>query len=383
MLKIFLTNIYKSVSVLYHYFDRRLGVCVDAQRDEEKNSPDQGSSEFVFQHFCLIPLSRNVSPLSNLNAIRRLTNPGIKYRIKFNMKQFVFILIMVFFTASLLCCSSSIRRNPEEKDGMVVIPKGKFTMGLDAGEINARSAHDVYLDTYMIDKYEISAAEFARFLNEKGNPEGRYFSQDTYSTIVEASAIPGEAGNTKENPEAYAPRKGFENFPANNVSWFGAYTYCQWKGKRLPTEAEWEKAARDNDGRIYPWGNSTPDDSKARFNQKWEEKGLNVMVPVDSLPGGASYYGVYNMAGNVWEWVDDWFKRDYCLYCPEENKCIPCREGSPCDYCPKERPAAGHFKVLRGGSWYEEFGGFTIRSVYRYWLEPEDRFLNTGFRCAK
>jgi formylglycine-generating enzyme required for sulfatase activity len=298
------------------------------------------------------------------------------------MKQFVFILIMVL-ALSLACCSSSIRRNPEEKDGMIVIEKGTFRIGLDAGEINARSAHDVYLNTYMIDKYEVSAAEFARFLNEKGNPEDRYFSQDSYSTIIAESSAEGGAGGTRENVGRYIPRKGFENFPANNVSWVGAYAYCQWKGKRLPTEAEWEKAARDNDGRIYPWGNSLPNDSKARFNQKWEEKGLNVMVPVDSLPEGASYYGVYNMAGNVWEWVDDWFKRNYCLYCPEENKCIPCQEGSPCDYCPAERPDSGHFKVLRGGSWYEEFGEYTIRSVYRYWLEPEDRFLNTGLRCAK
>jgi formylglycine-generating enzyme required for sulfatase activity len=285
------------------------------------------------------------------------------------MKQFVFILIMAL-ALSLVSCSSSIKYHPEEKDGMVVIPKGKFRIGLDAGEINARSAHDVYLNTYMIDKYEVSAAEFARFLNDKGNPEDRYFSQDSYSTIIKESST-------------YAPRKGFENFPANNISWLGAYAYCQWKGKRLPTEAEWEKAARDNDGRIYPWGNSLPDDSKARFNQKWEDKGLNVMVPVNALPEGASYYGIYSMAGNVWEWVDDWFRRNYCLYCPEENKCIPCQEGSPCDYCPAERPASGNFKVLRGGSWYEEFGEYTIRSVYRYWLEPEDRFLNTGFRCAK
>jgi len=289
------------------------------------------------------------------------------------MKQFVFILIMVSFAASLVCCSSSVssvRRNPEEKDGMVVIPEGKFRMGLDAGEINARSAHNVRLNTYMMDKYEVPAAEFARFLNEKGNPEDRYFSQDNYSTIIKESS-------------AYVPRKGFENFPANNVSWFGAYAFCQWKGKRLPTEAEWEKAARDNDGRIYPWGSSPPDDLKARFNQKWEEKGLNVMVQVDALPGGASYYGLYNMAGNVWEWVDDWFKRDYCMYCPEKNKCFPCREGTPCDYCPAERPDTGNFKVMRGGSWYEEPGEYTIRSVYRYWLDPEDRFLNTGFRCAK
>lgn len=256
-------------------------------------------------------------------------------------------------------------------------------MGMDSGEKNARSAHDVFLDTFMIDKYEVPAKDFAEFLNVRGNSDNQYFTQDQYSTITGVSSVQGKATETEEKPQSYIPRKGFENFPANNVSWIGAFAYCQWKGKRLPTEAEWEKAAKDNDERIYPWGNSLPDASKARYNQKWKDNGLNVMVPVDALPAGASYYKVFNMAGNVWEWVDDWFKRDYCLHCPEEGKCITCQEKGPCEYCPEQRPASGHYKVLRGGSWYESPGEFTIRSTYRYWLNPADRFVNTGFRCAK
>jgi formylglycine-generating enzyme required for sulfatase activity len=298
-------------------------------------------------------------------------------------KRLVYLIAIGILMFSCGACSWLLKHAPEEKDGMVVIPKGTFMIGLDEGEMNARSAHDVFLETYMIDKYEVSAKEFAEFLNEKGNPDEQYFSLGPYSTIINMSYMQSKAIDTKENPGSFVPAKGFEKFPANNVSWFGANAYCQSKGKRLPTEAEWEKAARDDDWRIYPWGNSLPDDSKARYNQKWKDKGLSVMVPVDSLPDGASYYGVYNMAGNVWEWVDDWFKRDYCLHCPEKNECVPCQEGGPCDYCPKERPASGHFKVLRGGSWYEIFGEYTIRSVYRYWLNPTDRFLNTGFRCAK
>jgi formylglycine-generating enzyme required for sulfatase activity len=297
------------------------------------------------------------------------------------MKRFLFISVIGFMMLSLVSCFYA--KLPEEKDGMVVIPKGSFTMGTEPGENYARSAHDVYLDTFMIDKYEVSAKEFAGFLNAKGNPDDRYFTQDSYSTIIGASSVGGKTIETKKNQQVYEPRAGYENFPANNVSWIGAFSYCQWKGKRLPTEAEWEKAARGEFERTYPWGNSTPDGSKARYNQKWSEKGMNVMVPVDALPAGASYYHVFNMAGNVWEWVDDWFKRDYCLYCPKKDKCITCQEGSPCDYCPKERPATGHFKVLRGGSWFEDFGNVEIRSTYRYWLAPEDRFINTGFRCAK
>jgi formylglycine-generating enzyme required for sulfatase activity len=297
------------------------------------------------------------------------------------MKRFLFIPVIGFMMLSLVSCFHA--KAPEEKDGMVVIPKGTFTMGTEPDEIYARSAHDVFVETFMIDKYEVSAGEFAGFLNAEGNHDDRYFTHDDYSTIIGASSVEGKTIETRKNPGFYVPRDGYENFPANNVSWNGAFSYCQWKGKRLPTEAEWEKAARDNDKRIYPWGNGMPDDSKARYNQKWSEKGLNVMVPVNTLPDGASYYHVFNMAGNVWEWVDDWFKRDYCLYCPEKDKCIACQEGSPCDYCPKERPASGHFKVLRGGSWFEGFGPIVIKSTYRYWLAPEDRFINTGFRCAK
>ena len=297
------------------------------------------------------------------------------------MRRFLFIPVIGFMMLSLVSCFSAIA--PEEKDGMVIIPKGTFTMGTEPDEIYARSAHDVFVETFMIDKYEVSAGEFAGFLNSAGNQDDRYFTHDVYSTIIGASSVEGKTIETKKNPQFYVSRDGYENFPANNVSWIGAFSYCQWKGKRLPTEAEWEKAARGNDQRIYPWGNSVPNDSKAGYNQKWSEKGLNVMVPVNALPDGASYYHVFNMAGNVWEWVDDWFKRDYCLYCPEKDNCIACQEGSPCDYCPKERPATGHFKVLRGGSWFEGLGNIVIKSTYRYWLDPEDRFINTGFRCAK
>jgi len=298
-------------------------------------------------------------------------------------KQLISLLVSGLVIFLFSACSWFVKHVPEEKDGMVVIPKGTFTIGLDEGEINARSAHDVLLESYMIDKYEVSAKEFADFLNEKGNPDDQYFSCDQYSTIIEMSSVQSKATDTEAPPRSFIPVKGFENFPANNVSWFGAYAYCQWKGKRLPLEAEWEKAAKDDEWQIYPWGNSLPDASKARYNQKWKDKGMNVMVPVDSLPGGASYYGAYNMAGNVWEWTDDWFRRDYCLHCPEKKNCVPCQEGIPCDYCPEERLAVGHFKVLRGGSWYEIFGEYTTRSIYRYWLNPNDRFLNTGFRCAK
>jgi formylglycine-generating enzyme required for sulfatase activity len=273
--------------------------------------------------------------------------------------------------------------SPAEKEGMVRIPGGTFKMGSDV-EDNAKPAHPVFVDTFMIDKYEVSAADFARFLNANGNPDDQYFSHDRYSTVIGMRKVDDNLLETNEAPEMYIPRKGLENHPANNVSWFGAYRYCQWRGKRLPSEAEWEKAARGRDERQYPWGNSLPDYTKARYNQKWRETGFEVMTAVDSLPEGASYYGVLNMSGNVWEWLNDWFQRDYCFFCDDYNNCSACLiEGKPCNYCPKEKPSFGHFKVLRGGSWYEDPGDSVIRSTYRYWMDPSQRFPNTGFRCAR
>ena len=312
------------------------------------------------------------------------------------------LIVLVSYIPGGLC-----QPNSAEEENMIIIPRGWFIMGLEEGDINERPEHEVFLDTFMIDKYEVSAKEFAEFLNEKGNPDDKYFSVDTYSTITGVSYVNGKTVETKQNPEMYIPRKGFENYPANNISWFGAEAYCRWKGERLPAEAEWEKAARGNDKRMYPWGNSFPNLNRARFNQRWEEKGLNVMVPVDSLDEGISYYGVYNMAGNVWEWNNDWYRQNYCDYCSPnfeyneiasrltDKKGITVRpvknvennvDNKDLTVPPLENPdgpSVGSFKVLRGGSWFDSYGELVIRSTYRYWFYPEDRYLNTGFRCVK
>jgi len=317
------------------------------------------------------------------------------------------VLLIVFISILLYSCatgnlskdSSSIVEVP---DDMVVISKGWFIMGLNEGELNEGPEHEVFLDTFLIDKYEVSAENFTDFLNDKGNPEEKYFSYDQYSTIIGVSFVNGNPDETNKKPEKYLPKKGFENYPANNVSWLGADAYCRWKGKRLPTESEWEKAARGKDKRIYPWGNSIPDSTKARYNQKWEEKNLNVMVPVNELGSGQSYYGVFNMAGNVWEWVNDWYRQNYCDYCNPDgefyNTDVASRlagtkgESSVPDKGKDKKlppmnnpkgPSFGSFKILRGGSWYDSYGEFSVRTTYRYWFSPEDRYLNTGFRCAK
>jgi len=323
------------------------------------------------------------------------------------MKKMIVILISCFFSLSLTACLTSSgnlkesRGEPDGSEDMVKIPSGWFKMGLDSAELNERPEHDVFVDTYKIDIYEVSAKDFAAFLNAKGNPDDKYFSHDDYSTVIGVADLSGKETEARDNPQRYVPRKGFEDYPANNVSWFGADEYCRWKDKHLPTEAQWEKAARGEDGRVYPWGNSTPVDTRARYSQKWKEEGIRVMVPVNALPEGASPYGMLNMAGNVWEWVNDWYRQNYCNFCYSDiedemdvvSKLIGIqgtelrqeKKGQP-QVPPRKNPKGprlGAFKVMRGGSWYDSYGAYVIRIPYRYWFDPMDRYLNFGFRCAR
>ena len=298
------------------------------------------------------------------------------------------------------CASSPLKTElgKIDGDGMVLIPKGWFNMGYDEGEFNEAPEHEVFVKAYSIDGYEVPAKEFAAFLNEKGNPEDRYFSCDAYSTIACLDREEKQTDKPARGSILYKPRPGYENYPANNVSWFGSDGFCRWKGKRLPTEAEWEKAARGDDGRLYPWGDSVPDERTSRFGMEWEKNGLDALVPVDSLPDGRSYYGLYNMAGNVVEWTNDWYRQNYCNFCDPDSEeyirtasellglhdaaVIDRKKPDVPPLYDSEGPPLGSFKVLRGGSWNNrsEVG---LRTVYRYWLEPNERDNTTGFRCAK
>ena len=157
--------------------------------------------------------------------------------------------------------------------------------------------HRVYLDSYWIDKYEVSAGKFAEFLNTMDNVKG-YYLDNKFGTLNYDSR--------------FHSRPGLENYPINNITWHAADEYCKWKEKRLPTEAEWEKAARGTTAQAYPWGNTPPSDTLARYFQTWtQEEKHKVMVPIQALTEGQSPFGLYNMAGNVKEWVDDWYDREY------------------------------------------------------------------------
>jgi ribose/xylose/arabinose/galactoside ABC-type transport system permease subunit/formylglycine-generating enzyme required for sulfatase activity len=226
---------------------------------------------------------------------------------------------------------------PPVTDIMIEIPAGPFTMGSDTGIEDEAPAHEVDLPAFEIDKFEVTNADFAQFLEATG-----------YQTDAERE------GRTKNWQSA---AEGKDNHPVVFVSWNDAVTYCQWAGKRLPTEAEWEKAARGTDGRMYPWGNEW-DASKANV----KDTGLRGTACVGSFGAGASPYGVEDMAGNVWEWTADWYEA---------------YPGS--DY--QSDYFGQRFRVLRGGAWFEtaDFVRTTVRNANSEKAANDD----LGFRCAR
>ncbi len=244
-------------------------------------------------------------------------------------------------------------------DPMILIPAGNFTMGYkpvdddDWGDRDEEPVHDVFLSSYWIDKFETTALDFSNFLNQNLEKADQYFRFGKATTI--------EIVNDK-----FSPRLGMERLPANGISWYGADAYCRSIKKRLPTEAEWEKAARGTDQRIFPWGNSFPNPEWITFRRKFSKLGFKVFSPVDEMEKGQSPYGVYHMAGNIWEWAADWYEDIYYEYSPENDP---------------QGPDSGETKVLRGGNWY--YKAYYLRTVYRYNDRPESLKVWQGVRCAK
>ena len=237
----------------------------------------------------------------------------------------------------------TFRRGRKSTGEMVPVPGGWFTMGSNERGADSYPSKRIYLKPFYIDKYEVTVKQYARCKN---------------AGVCEKPAT-GPSSNWG---------KGFRgNHPINGVSWYDAALYCKWAGKRLPTEAEWEKAARGTDQRLYPWGNQKPGCKYAVLRDKnGPGCGKNSTWPVGSKPLGVSPYGAHDMAGNVWEWVADWYGKNYYQRRPEHN--------------PKG-PAKGSSKVLRGGSW-----GLTpvvSNSTNRLNNSREVKYQYYGFRCAK
>lgn len=237
---------------------------------------------------------------------------------------------------------------------MVVIPAGKFLMGCDPSNdiCNYKQAplHRVVLGSYAIDKYEVTNLR--------------------YQMCVLAGACTPPKTIASFTQPWYYTNPQFAHHPVMSVDWYQAAAYCSWAGRRLPTEAEWEKAARgDSDTRPYPWGNQAPDCARTNF--------LNIndfcvgdTVRVGSYPDGASPYGVMDMAGNAWEWVADWFGDTYYSTFPFKGW-----PDNPLG------PTTGTDRVIRSGAWDLDQRG--IRTSRRQWGIPDGYDTSTGFRCAK
>jgi formylglycine-generating enzyme required for sulfatase activity len=225
------------------------------------------------------------------------------------------------------------------EQSMALVPAGTFNMGNAMGDADEAPVHQVYVDAFLMDKYQVSVGYYARFL---------------------------DATSHDAPPEwSIMNRPQHQNRPVANVDWADANAYCHWVGKRLPTEAEWEKAARGTDGRTYPWGNEHPTKFYANMSQEhWNNHGA--LSPVGAFEEGKSPYGIYGMAGNVWEWVSDWYAPDYYKNSPRQNPA---------------GPSMGSHKVIRGGSWGS--GPENLRSSERETHVPSFRGYGTGFRCAK
>lgn len=247
-----------------------------------------------------------------------------------------------------------------ESTPMLPVAEGPFLMG------TARTGHDsfsltlqyddteqpqrrIWLDRYEIDRDEVSMSEFLRWLTQEQRPTPVEI-QKLIEHMTTVHALP---------PETLA------RWPALYVTWPEASDFCRAQGKRLPTEAEWEKAARGENGNLFPWGQKPPEPGLAMFGQ-YHVHEIPIVAPVGNGEAGRSPYGLHHMAGNAAEWVEDWFGIDYYMTMPDHNP---------------RGPANGRYKVVRGGSWKSTPA--LLRTATRSGASPDQRAATIGFRCAQ
>ncbi|MBL8037777.1 MAG: SUMF1/EgtB/PvdO family nonheme iron enzyme [Nitrospira sp.] len=243
---------------------------------------------------------------------------------------------------------------------MVTVPAGTFFYGskhvstspygnwtpFDDTEL---PQHQVWLDTYEIDRDEVSLGEYLIFLHQRNHHPSDELQKLLWHVIT-IHSIPDET---------------LARWPVLYVTWTEAKEFCAARNARLPTEAEWEKAARGAEGYLFPWGETTPGSSLAMFGQHHVHE-IPILAAVDSLDQGKSPYGLHHMAGNVAEWVQDWFGPDYYAYMPERNP---------------PGPATGRYKGVRGGSW--KSARIMLRTATRGGASPDQRSATIGFRCTR
>lgn len=251
---------------------------------------------------------------------------------------------------------------------MVLVPGGSFTMGSSPDNFLAapdeQPPHEVTLDTFYIDQFEVTVEQYAALLNRLGTYEASCDRVDcalTRELVGFTSYLIEE--DLGDGTVQYYALSGYADYPINHVSWYGANVYCQSLGARLPTEAEWEYAARGDDGREYPWGNEGPNQDRAVY----QSDGYENLKPVDALPEGASPFNVYGLAGSMWEWTTDWYDENYYEESVTHNP---------------PGPESGLTKVIRGGAWPNNNARDRIRSANRSSLAPEFISSTVGFRCV-
>jgi formylglycine-generating enzyme len=228
---------------------------------------------------------------------------------------------------------------------MVTIPAGEFLMGNPEGKgrVDEWPQRSVYLDAFAIDRVEVTNERYMAFVTATGH-------------------------RSPPNPYGTGPLmsiNGIEQQPVVQTTWYDAKAYCSWAKKRLPTEAEWEKAARGTDGRRFPWGEEPPTSKHANFDREWADE--KTLYPVGSLPAGDSPYGVQDMAGNAREWVSDWYDPDYYKHAPPRN--------------PQGPVMKGVVRSIRGGSWHSPLADIAAAARGRGGFALQTH--GTGFRCAR
>jgi formylglycine-generating enzyme required for sulfatase activity len=231
-----------------------------------------------------------------------------------------------------------VKRGIAQPEGMVLIPAGEFWMGAEDGLQDARPLHRVHLSSYWFDKYEVTNARYRQ-------------------------CVEGGGCTPPKDRQAF---EGLERaqHPVTNITWSQARSFCQWQGKRLPTEAEWEKAARGTDGRRYPWGNNE-EVLKSHVRKRELKVDVSGAEPVGRQTATASPYGVFDLIGSVSEWVKDWYAEDFYQASPARDP---------------QGPLRGSFRVLRGGEWNESSPN--IQASYRGWDEVTYWGPTLGVRCA-